>query len=149
MGVSVQGHPYVLACPMREIVTVGVHRKAEIQTKPFAQHPAHLVQSTTAMGCATFLIMVIRKKQSILSCWVEYFSRLVHFHAGDRGPNPFGDAKLIQRVTTVYLMNTEYQEKRCKAVLLRKETKRKGSGQISVKWILQDIYLEDTQHNKL
>lgn len=50
---------------------------------------------------------------------------------------------------TVYLMNTEYQDKRCKAVLLRKETKRKESGRISIKWILQDIYLEDTQHKKL
>jgi hypothetical protein len=35
---------------MREIVTVGVRWKAKIQTKPFAQDPAHLVQGELIGG---------------------------------------------------------------------------------------------------
>jgi len=49
---------------------------------------------------------------------------------------------------TVYLMNTEYQDKQCNAILLRKETKRKESGRTSVRWILKDIHLEEDAHKK-
>lgn len=44
----------------------------------------------------------------------------------------------------VTLMNREYQDKRCKAVFVRTETKRKESGKTTIRWTLKDIYLEDS-----
>lgn len=46
---------------------------------------------------------------------------------------------------TVSLMNTTFQDKRCKAFFSIKETKRKESGRVSIRWILKDIFLEDTK----